>query len=141
MITVHVNGSGAGIPGSLLERAVEATLLEEGLEEGEVSLTLLDDEGMGELNRRYLGRDRATDVLAFALHEEGEPPLGDVYVGADRARAQAGEAGIDLREELVRLAIHGTLHVLGWNHPEEEREESPMFGRQETLVRAVLEAS
>lgn len=122
-----------------LEAAVRRTLTAEGVEEAEISLTLLDDEAIRALNRSYLGKDRPTDVLAFSLGEEG-PPLGDVYVGVDQARRQAADQGVPLDEELVRLAVHGTLHVLGYDHPEgPEREGSPMFSRQEELVRSVLE--
>ena len=139
MITVHVNSPGGPGPADLLRRAVRTALEAEGVTTAEVSVTLLDDHGIRTLNRRYLDRDRPTDVLAFPLHGEGEGPLGDVYVGLERARDQARGVGVPLEEELVRLAIHGTLHVLGWDHPEVEREGSPMFRRQEELVRQVLE--
>ncbi len=123
-----------------LERAVRATLEAEGVEQGEVSLALLDDAAIQDLNRRHLGHDRPTDVLAFALWDDGEPVVGDVYVGLEQARRQAGEVGVSLREELVRLAVHGTLHVLGWDHPEEggARSASPMYRRQEGLVASIL---
>lgn len=123
------------IPRRLLRRGVEAALASAPVTEGELSLTLVDDAGIRKLNRRYLDRDRPTDVLAFRLYEEGEPFLGDVYVGLDRARRQATEMEVSLEEELVRLAIHGTLHVLGHDHPEgPDREECEMFRLQEELV-------
>lgn len=120
-----------------LARAVRHTLLDQGVYEGEVSLTLLDDEGIQALNRQYLSRDRPTDVIAFNL-STGSAPLGDVYVGVDQARRQSESLGLPLAEELVRLAVHGTLHVLGHDHPEgPERERSPMFRLQERLVSEV----
>jgi len=74
-------------------------------------------------------------VLSFALHEDGEPPLGDVYLGVAQARRQAAAAGVTEEEELVRLAVHGTLHVLGWDHPmDESRVRTPMWRRQERYV-------
>lgn len=123
-----------------LERAVLAACRDAGVTEGEVSLALLDDAAIAELNRLHLGRDGPTDVIAFALYEEGEPLVGDVYVGADQAARQAAEEGVSLREELVRLAIHGTLHVLGLDHPDDPgaRPTSPMYRKQEALVREVL---
>lgn len=124
---------------ALLERAVRATLAEEAVARAEISLTLLDDEDMRALNRRWLDRDRPTDVLAFSLGT-GEEPLGDVYLGVQQARRQARELGVSVREELVRLAVHGTLHVLGHDHPEgPERASSPMFVLQERVVAHVLE--
>jgi len=128
-------------PTELLERAVRHALASAGVTEAEVSLTLLDDAGIRELNRRYLERDRPTDVIAFTLSAPGEPVLGDVYVGAEQAARQAADAGLPLTEELVRLAVHGTLHVLGHDHPEgPERLESPMFRLQESLVAELLDA-
>ena len=130
---------GMEIPIELLRAAVERTLLGEGCDRAEVSLTLLDDPAIRAMNRDYLQRDRVTDVIAFQLDPEDGAVLGDVYVGWDQARRQAAEEGVSEMEELVRLAVHGTLHVLGWDHPEgPERTMSPQFARQEELVRAVL---
>lgn len=127
-------------PVSLLERAVRETLGAEGVEAAEISLALLDDSAMRALNRDHLGHDGPTDVLAFALHGVGEPVLGDVYLGAAQARRQAADEGVDEAEELVRLAVHGTLHVLGWDHPDPaaERLGSPMWLRQEEIVARVM---
>lgn len=140
---IHVNAPDApAVAVDLLERAVAETLRGEGVDRAEVSLTLLDDEAMAGLNHRWLGRSGTTDVLSFSLGEEDEPPLGDVYLGREQAVRQAHEHGRPLEEELVRLAVHGTLHVLGHDHPEgPERGRSPMFRRQEELVRAVLGAA
>lgn len=145
-LRVRVNrGEGLGrVPGAsglspLLARAVRRTLRAAGVTEAEVSLTLLSDPAMTELNRRWLEHDRPTDVMAFALHDPGEPPLGDVYIGVPQALRQAEEHDLPVREELVRLAVHGTLHVLGHDHPEgEERAGSPMWTLQEQLVSEVL---
>lgn len=131
-------GRMAHAPTRLIEDAVRKTLASQGRPEVAVSVALLDDRDMRELNRRYLGTDASTDVLAFALGE-GEDTVGDVYIGIDQARRQAADVGVPLGEELVRLAIHGTLHVLGYDHPEgSEREESPMFSLQERLLRELL---
>ena len=105
------------------------------------TVALLPDEAMRELNDRFLGRDRTTDVLAFALEGGGTTVLGDVYLGYEQASRQAKEAGVSLSEELIRLAVHGTLHVLGHDHPEgPDRVDSPMFRLQEELISRLLEA-
>lgn len=144
-LTVHVNGR--GIPTrlrTLLRRAVRDTLHAEGITDGELSLTLVDDPSIRDLNREWLGHDRVTDVISFALHGEGAPTagvpmLGDVYVGREQAARQATGAGVPLEEELVRLAVHGVLHVCGHDHPEgSERTSSPMFQLQEERVAAIL---
>jgi len=126
----------------LLRSAVELALRDAGALEGEISLALFGDEAIEELNQRYLGRDGPTDVLAFALHEEGAPVLGDVYLGYDQAVRQAAEMTVPLAEELARLAIHGTLHVLGYDHPETDaRFDSEMFEVQERLLRELLDGA
>jgi probable rRNA maturation factor len=143
---VFVNAEGfRDAPRALLERAVRLTFEDPEafgdamIDAGEISITLLDDESIRSLNRAYLERDRVTDVIAFSLGDEGGPVLGDVYLGCEQARRQASELGVDGDEELIRLAVHGTLHVLGHDHPEEaERVESPMFALQERIVRRVL---
>jgi len=138
-VDVHVNARDFDdVSVELLSAAVILTLEREGYDSGEISLTLLSDEEIQELNREYLGRDVPTDVLAFALGD-GDEPLGDVYVGLHQARRQASELAVPIREELVRLAVHGTLHVLGHDHPDgAERIESPMFTLQELLVTEIL---
>ena len=133
-------GAAEGVSEDLLRSAVDLVLRDAGVTDGEISLALLDDQAIRELNRTYLGRDRPTDVIAFALHEEGESLLGDIYVGHEQAVRQAGEMAVPLIEEFVRLAIHGTLHVLGHGHPETDaRFESEMFQLQERLLRELLD--
>lgn len=141
MLTIHVNSGGRGeVESDLLEAAVLSVLGAEGVEAGEVSVTLLDDASIQEMNRDYLGHDRPTDVISFTLHGADEPPLGDVYIGFDQAVRQAVREEVAVREELARLAIHGTLHVLGYDHSEDEtRMASAMFRRQEELVGALFE--
>lgn len=112
--------------------------------DAEVSVTFQDDEAIRTLNRWYLGRDHPTDVLAFALGAgpAGHGVVGDIYIGVDRARDQARERDIPVRDELLRLVVHGVLHVLGHDHPEgPERESSPMFRRQEELLDMLLRTS
>ena len=125
---------------SLLKQAIHQTLIEEG-RTGEFSITLLGDQEMEKLNTRYLGRNVTTDVLAFSMGTD-ELALGDVYVCVDQASRQAKEHEIPLDEELVRLVVHGALHVLGHDHPEDsDRFTSPMFELQERLVRQVFNHS
>lgn len=101
----------------------------------QLSVTFLGPDRMRRLNRRHLKHDRLTDVIAFALRAPGGGLVGDVYVCRAVAARQAREAGCSLREELVRLVIHGTLHVLGHDHPAgPARTRSLMWRRQERLV-------
>jgi probable rRNA maturation factor len=126
-------------PVALIEKAVRLALDAEKRGDVEISVALLADAEMRRLNSEYLGRDHTTDVLAFALSGDDEPTVGDVYLGFDQAVRQAEEVDVPLQEELARLAIHGTLHVLGYDHPEgPERSDSPMFQLQERLLQEVL---
>jgi probable rRNA maturation factor len=115
----------------ILNQGIEkAIAVAEGPEEAEVSLTLVDDQRIHELNRDYRGVDRPTDVLSFALQEETEDEpdildyeddlLGDIIISVERARSQAEEYGHSFERELVYLAVHGTLHLLGYDHEQEE---------------------
>lgn len=122
------------LPVQRLEGVVREVLRAERCGDAEVSLALVDDAAMIELNRRYLGKVEPTDVIAFSLHDEGEAPVGDLYVGIEQARRQAREHAVTPEEEMLRLAVHATLHLLGWDHPDEERERSPMYRRQEELL-------
>lgn len=118
----------------LVTRAARATLQDRGIADAELSMTLVDDVAMTALNRQWRKRESTTDVLAFALNEPGEPPLGDVYLGLEQAARQATELGEAPARELARLAIHGTLHVLGFDHPDDGREESEMWAHQERIL-------
>jgi probable rRNA maturation factor len=130
---------GHKLPGALLEEAAFAVLDAEGVSDAELSVTILEDEFIRELNVRWRGHDWIPDVLSFALHASGESPVGDIYVGLDQASRQAREQDIPVGEELVRLVIHGALHVLGYDHPEgKDRDEAELYRRQEALVRSVL---
>ena len=117
----------------------------EGARAARVELTLLDVPAMRRLNRRVTGRRGLTDVLAFALPQPDGGLLGDVYIcpaAAERwvrnARSGKDERG-GVEAELIRLAVHGTLHVLGYDHPEGPgRTRSPMWRRQERYVRRLV---
>lgn len=114
---------------ALLERRAAALLEALGESGAELSVALVGDREMAEINERFRGRPGPTDVLSFSLLE-GEhagfrgPLLGDVVIDVAQAARQAAELGRALDEEIARLLIHGTLHLLGHDHehPEEARE-------------------
>jgi probable rRNA maturation factor len=137
---IHVNNLGDWrVSEDRLAEACRRALFSEGQRLGEVSITLLDDDGIRSMNQEYFQKDGPTDVIAFPLHGPGEPVLGDIYLGFEQARRQASELGIPLEEELPRLTIHGVLHLLGYQHPDgEERLGSEMFRRQEELLKDFL---
>ena len=107
-------------------------------QEAQISVTFVGPVRMRSLNREWLGRDYLTDVISFALPGPGAELAGDVYICPAVARAQAGRLGIPLRQELIRLVVHGTLHALGYDHPEGAgRTRSAMWRRQERYVEAL----
>jgi probable rRNA maturation factor len=118
-------------------RAIEHALTKAGPHvRGDVTLVLANDETVRRLNKRYRGKDRATDVLSFGLGDgrrRGEP-FGDIVVSVDAARRQAREYGATTSEEIVRLVVHGTLHLCGYDH-HARREAARMHGLTRRLLR------
>jgi probable rRNA maturation factor len=134
---VVVSGRRLPLPPALVRRVV-ARVLEGERREGLISVTFLGRDAMRRLNARHKGRDVPTDVLAFAMTDGTGRAVGDVYICAWVAAREAKARGVALREELVRLLVHGTLHALGRTHPEGEgRTRSPMWRRQERYVGAL----
>ncbi|WP_018923721.1 rRNA maturation RNase YbeY [Salsuginibacillus kocurii] len=111
----------------------------------ELSVTFVSDESIQELNWTYREKDAPTDVLSFALNEGEEEALnvdqdipdllGDIVISVPRAKQQAEEYGHSFERELGFLAVHGFLHLLGYDH-ETEAEEKEMFARQKDILEA-----
>jgi probable rRNA maturation factor len=123
-----------------LADAARQVLRAEGVRAAMLSVTLVSPSAMARLNRRHLGHTGVTDVISFGFAPTPRAGVvGDVYICPDIARANAQSAGCGVREELLRLVVHGTLHVLGWDHPvDRARESSPMWRRQERLLAGIL---
>ena len=100
-----------------------------------VSISFVGPLRMRELNRRWKDADRPTDVLAFTLRGPAGALTGDIYICRAVALREARVRSIPVRQELLRLVVHGMLHVLGYDHPEgAARTTSPMWRRQERYV-------
>ena len=138
-VGVTLEGLRSPVSAARLAAAVRDVMRAEGVTAAMISLTLLSETAIAQLNRRHLGHRGPTDVISFGFSPSpGAGVVGDIYICLDVARRNAKTAGCGVREELLRLAVHGTLHVLGWNHPEgAEREQSPMWRRQERLLAGV----
>ena len=141
-VTVHLNGLEAwpelvDARGSILEAALTALGADPRPVEGELSITLIDDVEMTRLNSEWLNRDASTDVIAFSLGS-ADSVLGDVYIAPTTAGKNASRLGVDLTDEVLRLVIHGILHVIGYDHPEgPDRDSSEMYQLQEELLRGL----
>ncbi len=115
------------------------------LKNKEISFVITNDKSIHELNRSYRGKNRPTDVLAFAMQEGeftslAENVLGDVIVSAETARRQAEERKVTLLEEVTMLSAHGLLHLLGWDH-QTRAEDVRMRAETERLCQAARRAS
>ena len=128
---------------TLLQHAAEA---EHVAQDAELSVTFVDNEKIKEINRVYRSKDQVTDVISFAMEEQGEgevsivgvdmpPVLGDIIISVPRASEQAEEYGHSFTRELGFLAVHGLLHLLGYDHMTEE-DEKKMFGKQKEILDA-----
>ena len=125
------------------QRVVELVLRAEQVPRALVSVAFLTTREIARINRRHLGVSGGTDVISFGFRRRSRlaPVVADIYVGTGVARENAAAAGIPVREELTRLVGHGTLHALGYDHPEGRgREHSAMWRRQEELVRRAMRA-
>jgi probable rRNA maturation factor len=109
-----------------------------------LSITFVTEREIARLNWKHLRHKGPTDVISFGFApvSKGAPLSGDIYISGDVARRNAQAHGASVREELLRLVVHGVLHVLGYDHPEgESRYASPMWKRQEVLLTRALEAA
>ena len=148
IVTLENNQEKGSIPEALeadLTKAMNVVAELEALSpQTEVDITLVDDAAIHELNRTYRGIDRPTDVLSFALDEGEEEPevdddeiehlLGDVIISAPTAVRQGEEYGHGLEREMTYLAVHGMLHLLGYDHME-EKDKLIMRKREEEVLR------
>ena len=102
-------------------------------------IIFIDDEEMHKLNKEYRGIDRTTDVLSFALNDNKHidaivNSLGDIFISIPKMKSQAEEYGHSEKRELSFLALHGLLHLLGYDHTLGKKEEEEMFGLQKEIL-------
>jgi probable rRNA maturation factor len=116
VIEVDVSNQQAApwIDADRLKAAAEAVLEAAGIASAEVSLAVVDDATIQRLNRQYLQRDEATDVLSFVLQRDDQQLEGEVVVSADTAASCSARFGWSAADELLLYVIHGTLHLVGY---------------------------
>ncbi|CAH0141052.1 Endoribonuclease YbeY [Peribacillus sp. Bi96] len=129
----------------LVESILQFAAKKENIElDTELSVTFVNNERIREINKEYRHKDSATDVISFALEEMGEDEveivgaemprmLGDIIISIERTKEQAEEYGHSFDRELGFLALHGFLHLLGFDHMNEE-EEKEMFTKQKEIL-------
>ena len=119
---------------------LEPLLTYENVDNLEFNVIIINNEEIHKINKEYRGIDRPTDVISFALedykdikYENDYRVLGDIYISIDKVKEQAKEYGHSEKRELAFLAVHGLLHLLGYDHMEKE-DEKVMFSRQELIL-------
>ena len=134
MIEVEVEDAAwtAALPeaAAVAERAAAAAL---GAVEGDVVVLLTDDAAVQDLNARFRGRDRSTNVLSFPAAESAAPHLGDLVLAYGVCAAEAGAQGKTLADHLAHLTVHGVLHLLGRDH-EAEAEAEEMEAEERSIL-------
>jgi probable rRNA maturation factor len=140
------NNTDYNIDKDLLALVINTSLKYENVSDNtEVSLTIVDNEEIRKLNKKYRAIDRATDVLSFPLYDfkvEKLPTdgskiyLGDIIISAEKAAEQASEYGHSFERELGFLTAHSMLHLLGYDHIVED-EENIMFAKQEEILKLI----
>jgi probable rRNA maturation factor len=143
-IAVHVTADSVRLPlaRARVREIARRVLAAEGVRDAMLSITFLGTRAMAALNRKHLGHRGATDVISFGFSdaERSGPVIGDIYIAPQVARANARRHDAGIREEVARLVVHGVLHVLGYEHPDDEsRVTSPMWHRQECLLARVVD--
>lgn len=122
-----------------VEMVLNKAILEEKVGQVSFNVIIVDNDYIHKLNKEYRKIDRPTDVITFALEDYNDIKyedfrlLGDIYISLDKAKSQAIEYGHSFKREICFLAVHGFLHLLGYDHMEKE-EEKIMFGKQELIL-------
>jgi len=126
-----------------IRRAAQRILTELGFLDAELSLLLVDDSLIRELNRKHLGRNRPTNVLAFSMRE-GEFSslhphlLGDLVISVETAKRQSNRFGLNEREMVIFLMVHGVLHLIGYDHEGTKKGAREMLLKQRELFDQVI---
>lgn len=127
-----------------VERILQHAATEEDISAAELSVSFVTNDMIQGINKEYRGKDAPTDVISFAMEEMGEGEmevvgalvprmLGDIIISIDRTKEQAADYGHSFERELGFLAVHGFLHLLGYDHIAKE-DETKMFAKQEAIL-------
>ena len=127
-----------------IEKKVNAIMGNLNCLDKEIGILLMGDDDIRQLNKKFRDYDEATDVLSFPQNSDEDPPipgemiLGDIAISLDKAKIQAKEHGLKLKEELILLLIHGILHLLGYDHEISEQEEKKMRNKTRELFKEIF---
>jgi probable rRNA maturation factor len=142
LVDVSADGVRSPISAARARHAVTMVLGAERVRNALVSVAFVTRRKIAALNRKHVGHAGPTDVISFGLtRRRGDPVIGDIYIAPEVAREHALARRVGVREEMLRVLVHGALHVLGYDHPDGDdavRARSAMWRRQERLVRRLM---
>ncbi len=140
-VSVQADGVRAPVARARIAAAAATVLRSEKATAALLSITLLSRRAIAAMNRAHLGHAGPTDVISFSFRDPAGAVIGDIYLCPEVAATNAREHGVRVRDEVLRLVVHGTLHVLGHDHPDgAARTGSAMWRKQERLLARVLSA-
>lgn len=126
----------SNLPAARIETAVRAAVIDLDYDSIEVSVAIVDDATIHELNRQYLDHDYPTDVLSFTLADDGSSLIGEIVVSVDTAAACAVDAGWSTNDELLLYLVHGALHLAGY-HDKQPHDAREMRRQEARVLRAM----
>lgn len=141
-MTCLVNGKAIVISKKEIEKIIDKVFKFLKNQKGDLSVNLVSEKKIRELNKQYRGKDSVTDVLSFSLMEHGEwnmeqgEDFGDIFICEKQVRRQAKEYKVSGKEEFSRMLVHGVLHLLGFDH-QKASEAKKMFKLQEDIISVV----
>ena len=143
-VFLHNKHSEIQIDNLELKKKVDAIMANLNCLDKEISILLMGDDDIRQLNKKFRDYDKPTDVLSFPQKADEDPPipgeiiLGDIAISLDTAKFQAKEHGLKLKEEIILLLIHGILHLLGYDHEISEQEEIKMQNKTRELFKEIF---
>ena len=136
----YINNTSYEVDLDTLKKVIDIALKEEKVENAYFNIIFIDNEEIHKINKQYRNIDRETDVISFALEDDSTYPtldfrmLGDIYISVDRIKSQAKDYGHSEVRETCFLAVHGLLHLLGYDHTKSEEDEKIMFEKQDIIL-------
>ena len=136
----YINNTSYGVDYDTLKKVIDIALKEEKVKNAYFNIIFIDNEEIHKINKEYRNIDKETDVISFALEDDDTYPdmgfrmLGDIYISVDRIKSQAKDYGHGELREMCFLAVHGLLHLLGYDHTKSLEDEKIMFGKQDIIL-------
>ncbi len=136
----YINNTNYNVDYETLKKVIDIALKEEKVKNAYFNIIFVNNDEIHKINKEYRNIDKETDVISFALEDDDTYPdmgfrmLGDIYISVDRIKSQALDYGHSELREMCFLAVHGLLHLLGYDHTKSLEDEKIMFGKQDIIL-------